>query len=155
MPEITFEESSRQIRAIADRVRESEKKQDWGAALAGLHEGLGHPCAHHQVVAYEVWDDIHEVHKQAGDYDAGIDAKQESVRVGYRSVPDPDADIAECRLRAGRRDEAEFLFEDLRARTSHDVWVYNAAGFSDAWASDPAGRPGTASGSVNGTSQRP
>lgn len=138
MPEITFEESCRQIQAITDRVRDSEKNQDWAAALAGLHGVLGHPCAHHQVVAYEVWNDIHEIHKQAGDYDAAIAAKQEAVRVGYRSVPDPDADIAECHLRAGRRAEADALFADLRARTPDDVWLYNAAGFSYSWASDPA-----------------
>lgn len=138
MPEITFEESCRQIQAVTDRVREWEKNKDWAAALAGLHELLGHPCAHHQVDAYEVWDDIHEIHKQAGDYDAAIAAKQEAVRVGYRSVPDPDADIADCHLRAGRRAEADTLFADLRARTPDDVWLYNAAGFAYAWASDPA-----------------
>ena len=54
MPEITFKESSRQIRAISNRVDESEKAKDWNAAIAGLHELLDHPCAHHQVVAYEV-----------------------------------------------------------------------------------------------------
>lgn len=138
MPEITFEESCRRIQAITDRVREAEKNKDWAGALAGLQELLEHPCAHHQVVAYEVWDDIHEIHKQAGDYDAAIAAKQEAVRVGYRSVPDPDADIAECHLRAGRRAEADALFADLRARTPDDVWLYNAAGYSYAWISDPA-----------------
>lgn len=138
MPEITFEQSCRQIGALTDSVRESGEKQDWGMALAGLQELLRHPCAHHQVVAYEVWDNIHEIHKQAGDYDAAIAAKHEAVRCGYRSVPDPDADIAECHLRAGRRAEADALFADVRARTPDDVWLYNAAGFSYAWASDPA-----------------
>jgi tetratricopeptide (TPR) repeat protein len=138
MPEITFEESCRQVQTITDRVRESEKKKDWAAALAGLHELLEHPCAHHQIVVYEVWDDIHEIHKQAGDFEAAIAAKEEAVRVGYRSVPDPDADIAECHLRAGRRAEADALFANLRARTADDVWLYNAAGYSYAWTSDPA-----------------
>ncbi|MDQ6614143.1 MAG: SEC-C metal-binding domain-containing protein [Actinomycetota bacterium] len=138
MPEITFEESCRQVQAITDSVRENKKNKDWAAALAGVQELLGHPCAHHQVVAYEAWDDIHEIHKQAGDYDAAIAAKQEAVRVGYQSVPDPDADIAECHLRAGRRAEADALFADVKARTPDDVWLYNAAGFSYAWASDPA-----------------
>ena len=138
MPEITFEESCRQIEAITGRVREHERRQDWAGALAGLHELLEHPCAHYQVVAYEVWDELHEVHKQAGDYDAAIAARQEAVRLGYRSVPDPDADIAECHLRAGRRREADALFDDLRGRSPEDVWLYNAAGFSYALASDPA-----------------
>jgi tetratricopeptide (TPR) repeat protein len=137
MPEITFEESLRQISAVRDRVRVSEKEKDWDAALAGLHELLEHPCAHHQVLAYEVWDDIHEIEKQAGHYDAAIAAKQEAVRPG-RSEPDPAADIAECHLRAGRREEADAIFAGLRVRMPDDVWLYNAAGFSYAFAEDPA-----------------
>ena len=136
MPDITFDESYRQIRAITDRVLESEKAKDWDAALAGLHEVLEHPCAHHQVAVYEVWDEIHELHKRAGDYDEAIAAKQQAVRAGYRSVPHPDADIAECHLLAGRRAEADDLFADLRARTPDDVWLYNSAGFSYADISD-------------------
>lgn len=138
MPEITFEESLRQISAIRDRVRESEKKKDWDAALAGLHELLAHPCAHHQVLAYEVWDDIHSTLKQKGDYDAAIAAKQEAVRLGYRSEPDPEADVAECHLSAGRRAEADAIFAELKACMPDDVWLYNAAGFSYAFAGDPA-----------------
>lgn len=136
MPEININESDRQIRAISERVREAEKAKDWGAAIAGLHELLDHPCAHHQVAAYEVWDNIHELHKCAGDYDAAIAAKHEAVQAGYRSVPHPDADIAECHLLAGRRSEADALFADLLARTPDDVWLYNAAGFSYAGVSD-------------------
>ena len=138
MPEITFKESSRQIRAISNRVDECEKAKDWNAAIAGLHELLDHPCAHHQVVAYEVWDNIHELNKRAGDYDAAVAAKQEAVRAGYQSLPHPDADIAECHLRAGRRAEGDALFADLKIRTSDDVWLYNAAGFSYAGVSDHA-----------------
>ncbi len=136
MPEISFNESCRQFRAINDRVQEAEKAKDWGEAIAGLHEMLGHPCAHHQVAVYEVWDSIHELHKRAGDYDAAIAAKQEAVRAGYRSEPHPDADISECYLLAGRRAEADTLFADLRARTPEDVWLYNSAGFSYAAVAD-------------------
>lgn len=136
VPEISFNESNRQIRAISNRVREREQANDWEAAIAALHELLDHPCAHHQVAAYEVWDNIHELYKRAGDYDAAIAAKQEAVRAGYRSEPDPDADIAECHLLAGRRAEADALFADLRVRTPDDVWLYNSAGFSYADAGD-------------------
>jgi hypothetical protein len=136
MPEISFNESCRQIRAITDRVHEREKAKDWDAALAGLHELLEHPCAHHQVAAYEVWDNVYELHKRAGDYDAAIAAKEAAVRVGYRSVPHPDADIAECHLLAGRRAQADALFADLRVRMPDDVWLYNSAGFAYAEASD-------------------
>jgi tetratricopeptide (TPR) repeat protein len=138
MPEISPTESDRQIRAITDRVRRSEKASDWDAATDALHELLGHPCAHHQVLAYEVWDGIHELRKRAGDHDGAITAKREAVAAGYRSVPDPDADIAECQLLAGRRAEADALFADLRARTPDDVWLYNSAGFAYAEISDDA-----------------
>jgi hypothetical protein len=37
MPEISFNESCRQIRAINERVLESEKAKDWRAAKAGPH----------------------------------------------------------------------------------------------------------------------
>lgn len=138
MAEISLNESDRQIRVINDRVRQAEKAKDWGDAIAGLNEVLDHPCAHHQVVAYEVWDNIHELHKRAGDYDAAIAAKQQAVQAGYRSEPHPDADIAECHLLADRRAEADRLFADLRDRTPDDVWLYNAAGFSYAGVSDHA-----------------
>ncbi len=138
MPEITYEASSRQIEAIAERVRVRQRDRDLAAAIAGLHELLAHPCAPHQVVAFEVWDALHELHKQAGEHDAAIAAKQEAVRLGYRSEPDPDADIAECHLKAGRRSVADALFAELRGRTPDDVWLYNSAGFAYADADDPA-----------------
>lgn len=138
MPEITHEASTRQIEAIAERVRASQREGDLAAAVAGLHELLAHPCAPHQVVAFEVWDELHEVHKQAGDYDAAIAARAEAVRLGYRSEPDPDADIAHCHLMAGRRSVADELFAELRQRTPEDVWLYNSAGFSYAEAGDAA-----------------
>jgi tetratricopeptide (TPR) repeat protein len=133
MPEITFDESCRQIESISERVHRNEKQGDWAAALAGLNELLRHPCAHHQIVPYEVWGDIHEVHKKAGNFDDAIVAMEEAVRLGYRSVPDPDTDIAECHLRAGRRSEADVLLADVKARNPDDVWLYNAAGYSYAW----------------------
>ena len=127
MPEITYEASSRQIEAIAARARASERDGDLAAALAGLHELLGHPCAPHQVVASEVWDEVHEPHKATGDHDAAIATKAEAVRLGYRSEPDPDADFAECHLKAGRRSVADALFAGLRGRTPEDVWLHDAA----------------------------
>jgi tetratricopeptide (TPR) repeat protein len=51
-------------------------------------------------------------------------------------VPDPEADIAECHLLAGRREEADRLFAELAERDVDDVWLYNAAGFSYAHAGD-------------------
>ena len=102
MPQISFKESDRQIRAISQRVREAEKAKDWGAAIAGLYELLDNPCAHHQVAAYEVWDNIHELHKRAGDYHAAIAAKHEAVHAGYRSVPQETAEHRSSQRRRSR-----------------------------------------------------
>ena len=136
MPEITYEESLRQTNQLGRRAREAGKADDLATAIDLWRELLAHPCAHHQVVAYEVWDDIHQLYRRAGNYDAAIDAKQTAIELGYRSEPDPEADIAECHLDAGRRAEADRIFTDLRARTPDDVWLYNAAGFSYAHTGD-------------------
>lgn len=136
MPEITFEESVRETDRLGRKARDAAKAGDFPTAIRTWQELLAHPCAHHQVVAYEIWDEIHHVHRRAGEYDAAIDAKKTAIEAGYRSEPDAEADIAECHLLAGRRDEADRIFTELRARTPDDVWLYNAAGFSYAHARD-------------------
>jgi tetratricopeptide (TPR) repeat protein len=130
MAEITVEESWRQIRTLTDRAeqasadgRPDEAAERWRAVLA-------HPCAHHQVAAYEILDEIHRAYREAGHYDDAIAAKREAIAAGYRSVPDPEADIAECLLDAGQIEEADALFATLRERDPEDVWLYNAAAYS-------------------------
>jgi tetratricopeptide (TPR) repeat protein len=130
MAEITVDESWRQVRALVDRAEQAAEERRWTDAIERLRAVLAHPCAHHQVVAYEVLDDIHQTWRQAGHYDDAIAAKREAIEAGYRSVPDPEADIAECLLAAGRRDEADALFATLRERDPEDVWLYNAAAYS-------------------------
>jgi tetratricopeptide (TPR) repeat protein len=130
MAEITVDESWRQVRALVDRAEQAAEERRWTDAIERLRAVLAHPCAHHQVVAYEVLDDIHQTWRQAGHYDDAIAAKREAIEAGYRSVPDPEADIAECLLAAGRREEADALFATLRERDPEDVWLYNAAAYS-------------------------
>lgn len=130
MAEITYEQSRRQIDALRQQARAAEQRDDWPAAVAALERLLAHPCAHHEVYAPEVVDDIHQLHRRAGAYDEAIAAKRRAIEVGYRSVPDPEADIAECQLLAGRREEADRLFAALAERDPEDVWLYNAAGLA-------------------------
>jgi tetratricopeptide (TPR) repeat protein len=130
MAEITVDESWRQIRKLTDRAEQAAEERRWTDAVERWRDVLAHPCAHHQVVAYEVLDDIHQAWRAAGRYDDAIAAKREAIAAGYRSVPDPEADIAECLLAAGRREQADALFAELRGRDPEDVWLYNSAAYS-------------------------
>ncbi|MGO9874790.1 MAG: SEC-C metal-binding domain-containing protein [Acidimicrobiia bacterium] len=136
MAEITFDESLRQIRQLAQQAREAKQAGDVAEGIRICRQLLAHPCAHHQVAADEIWDDIHQLHRRAGEWDAAIEAKQTAIELGCRSEPDPEADIAQCHLEAGRRAEADRIFAQLRARTPDDVWLYHAAGFAYARAGD-------------------
>ena len=136
MPEVTVEESLRQTEALGQKARNAERAGDFTGAVELLQQLLAHPCACHQVAAAEVWDDIHRLHRRVGNYDAAIAAKQTAIEGGCRSEPDPETDIAECHLLAGRRSEGDRMFSDLRVRTPDDVWLYNAAGFSYSAAGD-------------------
>lgn len=130
MAEITVDESLRQIRTLIARAEEATDEHRWAEAVEHWREVLAHPCAQHQVIDYEVLDQIHEIWRRAGRYEAAIAAKREAIAAGYRSLPDPEADIAECLLTAGRRAEADALFAELRERDPEDVWLYNAAAYS-------------------------
>lgn len=136
MAEISYDESVRQTSKLSLRARDAMRAGEWGEAIAAWTSLLGHPCAHHQIPAYEVWDEIHQAHRQAGRFDDAIAAKRTAIEAGYRSEPDPEADIAECHLLAGRRADADQLFAELRDRDPGDAWLYNAAGAAYADAGD-------------------
>lgn len=130
MAEITFTESFRQIQALTDRAERAMAERRPDEAVERWRAVLSHPCAHHQVAAYEILDEIHRAYREAGRYDDAIAAKREAIAAGYRSAPDPEADIAECLLDAGRIEEADVLFATLRERDPEDVWLYNSAAYS-------------------------
>jgi hypothetical protein len=130
MAEITVEESWRQIRTLTDRAEQAMAEGRPDEAVDRWRAVLAHPCAHHQVAAYEILDEIYRAYREAGRYDDAIAAKREAIAAGYRSVPDPEADIAECLLDAGDIAEADALFATLRERDPEDVWLYNSAAYS-------------------------
>ena len=136
MAEITYDEARRQIDALGRQARAAEQRGDWQAAVAAWERLLAHPCAHHEVYEPEVLDAIHHAYRRMGAYDEAIAAKYQAIEAGERSVPDPEANIAECHLLAGRRAEADRLFAALLERDPEDVWLYNAAGFAYADAGD-------------------
>lgn len=130
MPKISERESERQVNALMARALELDRKRDTDNAVEAYRAVLEHPCAYHQAFEYEVVDLIHHALRSAGRWDEAIEAKREAIEKGYRSVPDPETDIAECHLEAGRRAEADALFEKIRQADPEDIWLYNSAGFS-------------------------
>jgi tetratricopeptide (TPR) repeat protein len=130
MAEITVEESWRQVRTLTDRAEQAMAEGRPEEVVGRWRVVLAHPCAHHQLAAYEILDEIHQVWRRAGRYEDAIAARREAIAAGYRSVPDPEADIAECLLDAGQIEEAVALFATLRERDPEDVWLYNAAAYS-------------------------
>jgi tetratricopeptide (TPR) repeat protein len=130
MAEITVEESWRRIRTLTDPAEQAMAEGRPDEAAERWRVVLAHPCAHHQVATYEILDEIHRAYREAGRYDDAIAAKREAIAAGFRSVPDPEADIAECLLEAGRIEEADELFATLHERDPEDVWLYNSAAYS-------------------------
>lgn len=127
---IDVEESDEEIRVLWGRVEAARDARDAHAELDACWALLEHPCAHHQVVEHEVLDDVFQVLRRMRRFDEAIQAKREAIDAGFRSNPDPEADIAECLVEAGRREEADALFAELRRRDPDDVWLYNSAGWA-------------------------
>ena len=130
MATISFEESSRQVEGLIKVAEAAARTGPVDDAVAAWRRVLDHPCAHHQVIDYEIIDEIHQLLRAAGRYEEAIEAKREAIAAGYRSEPDPEADIAECLLAAGRRVEADRLYAELRARDPEDVWLNNSAAYA-------------------------
>jgi len=135
--EITDDESYRDVEALWERAHDARRAGEREDALGVYEELLEHPCAHHRVTEYEVLDEMHQVLRQLGRFDEAIQAKRDAIEAGYRSRPDPEADIAEALVEAGRRDEADALYAELRERDPDDVWLYNSAGYIYAGVDDP------------------
>ena len=137
VPRITYEQSGAQVRELWDRVDAAGKALEREGTLDAYRALLDHLCAHHQVIDHEVLDEIHRVLRELERYDEAIQAKREAIADGYRSTPDPEADIAETLVEAGRRSEADALYAELRERDPDDVWLYNSAGWAYGRVDDP------------------
>ncbi|MGA7272557.1 MAG: SEC-C metal-binding domain-containing protein, partial [Acidimicrobiia bacterium] len=112
------------------------EQRDHEAEVAALRQLVAHPCAAHEVDLASTWDDLHQALRRLDRYDEAIEAKQEAIAAGYRSEPDPRADIAECHVLAGRVTQGEESFVALRDENPDDVWLYNSAALTYAEAGD-------------------
>ncbi|TVR20023.1 MAG: hypothetical protein EA387_12340 [Nitriliruptor sp.] len=68
MAEIAREESWRQIRLLTDRAEQAMADGQPNEAVDRWRAVLAHPCAHHQVAADEILDEIHRAYREAGRY---------------------------------------------------------------------------------------
>ena len=98
--------------------------------VAATQALTGHRCAGHDVDVPQIWWGTACRVRDAGRYDDAIASFTTAIETGYRSWPLPEADIAECLLRAGRRDDAADLYRELQTRAPGDVWLHNSAGFA-------------------------
>jgi tetratricopeptide (TPR) repeat protein len=126
---MTSSDPSTPLDDLVDRAEAAGRAGEWDEAVAAWRAVLAHSGAEHSLLDYEILDEIHQLLRRAGRHDEAIAAKREAIAAGYRSSPDPEADIAEVLVAAGRRSEADMLYAELRRRDPGDVWLYNSAGF--------------------------
>jgi tetratricopeptide (TPR) repeat protein len=68
--------------------------------------------------------------------DDALATMQAAIDAGYAGAPDPRCRLAEILLRAGRATEAHPIFDEVKADTPDDVWLYNNAGLEYGAAGD-------------------
>ena len=68
--------------------------------------------------------------------DDALATMQAAIDAGYTGAPDPRCRLAEILLRAGRATEAHPIFDEVKAETPDDVWLYNNAGLEYGAAGD-------------------
>ena len=83
------------------------------------------------------FDSLH-VDYELGRTDDAIAAMRSAIAAGWRGRPDGRCRIAELLMRAGRVAEAAPLWDQVRADTPDDVWLYNNAGLEYADVGDDA-----------------
>jgi tetratricopeptide (TPR) repeat protein len=86
----------------------------------------------------ELWDELVDVYEQLGRTDDAIAAMRSAIAAGWRGRPDGRCRIAELLMRTGQVAEAAPLWDEVRADTPDDVWLYNNAGLEYAALGDDA-----------------
>lgn len=136
MAVITREQAMAECDALVELATAARRDNDRDAEVAALVACIAHPCAVHELLLPELWSELANAYRAQRRFDEAIDAWEQAIAAGYRSLPHPRADIAEILLESDRRTEADALFETLRQECAEDVWLYNAAGFAYSHAGD-------------------
>jgi tetratricopeptide (TPR) repeat protein len=86
----------------------------------------------------ELLDELASTYCHMGRFDDALAAMREAIDAGAGGQPDVRCRIAEILMRAGRVEEAEPIWAQVRADTPEDVWLYNNAGLEYAAVGDHA-----------------
>ncbi len=120
----------------------AERPVDPVAAAAVLERAVAacrsDPAAADRWHEPELLDELVDIYEQLGRTDDAIAAMRSAIAAGWRGRPDGRCRIAELLMRADRVDEAAPLWEQVRADTPDDVWLYNNAGLEYADVGDDA-----------------
>ncbi len=103
------------------------------ACIAALEEAVAltrtDPAATEDVFYLpELLDELAEAYGAAGRVDDALQAMRQAIDAGHEGAPDSRCRLAEILMRAGRVEEAEPIWAQVRADTPDDVWLYNNAG---------------------------
>ncbi|GAA1637137.1 SEC-C metal-binding domain-containing protein [Actinoplanes couchii] len=116
------------------------RPRDEGACVAALQEAvaLTRTDADAGEVFYlpELLDDLAQAYVGVGRFDEALQTIREAVDAGLAGQPDSRCRIAEILMRAGRVGEAESIWNEVRADTPGDVWLFNNAGLEYAAVGD-------------------
>jgi tetratricopeptide (TPR) repeat protein len=114
-------------RESAFRIALREGRHDEAREIA--ERGVGDP----ETPEWEVTDMLEAVGLSlaaASEYDESIATFERAIELGWDVVPDARCEIARVLLEAGRHDEADALWRELRAVDPEEPWTLNAGGLS-------------------------
>ena len=86
------------------------------------------PAAAERWVEAELLDELVDCYEALGRVDEAITVMRRALQVGWAGEPDGRCRIAELLMRDGRVQQATEIWEQVRADTPDDVWLYNNAG---------------------------
>ena len=87
------------------------------------------PAATEHWVEVELLDELVDCYEQLGRVDEAITVMRRALEIGWHGEPDGRCRIAELLMRDDRVDQATEIWQQVKADTPDDVWLYNNAGF--------------------------
>ena len=118
------------------------RPRDSAAYVAALQDAVAltrtDPAAAEVFYLPELLDELAQAYGDTGRFDDALQTIHQALEAGLSGQPDSRCRIAEILMRAGRVDEAEPIWTQVRADTPDDVWLFNNAGLEYAAVGDHA-----------------